>query len=81
MACVALLALFLASSADAFHHHDSPSAATCPVCHVIHLPAIAGQMIPKLVAPVVIYRVPPHATKCLTSNPGMRHTAPRAPPA
>jgi len=61
----------------AWHHHADSSAATCPLCHMVITPLVAGIQtwwvpVPVGTVPEAIYMEP--ITRCVT------HLAARAPP-
>jgi hypothetical protein len=78
-ACAAIL---LVASGISFWHTDAPgSEATCPICHVAHMPVLPGTAtsVPST-SRVVAWLVPAEA-RVSHSAPAGLDSPPRAPPA
>lgn len=84
MALLAASTLFITSiEAQIVHHHRSPeSAATCPICHLLHRTAVrgaTGQTVSNL-QPHCLKKLLPHSS-LRRANPLYTPSSPRAPPA
>src|ERR1700687_4330614 len=78
-ACAAIL---LVASGISFWHTDAPgSEATCPICHVAHMPVLPGTATSALSAPNVVAWVVPAEALVSHSAPAGLDSPPRAPPA
>ena len=78
-ACAAIL---LVASGISFWHTDAPgSEATCPICHVAHMPVLPGTATSVLSTPKVVDWVVPAAVRVSHSAPTGLDSPPRAPPA
>lgn len=77
-ACVAIL---LVASGISFWHTDTPgSEATCPICHVAHMPVLPGTSTNVLSTPNVVAWVEPAEVQVSHSAPAGLDSPPRAPP-
>src|SRR5579863_1708607 len=78
-ACAAIL---LVASGISFWHTDAPgSEATCPICHVAHMPVLPGTATSVQSAPKVVAWVVPAEARISHSAPAGLDSPPRAPPA
>ena len=79
-ACAAIL---LVASGISFWHTDAPgSEATCPICHVAHMPVLPGTATNVLSTPKVMAWVVPAEARVFTfRTPQGLDSPPRAPPA
>jgi hypothetical protein len=78
-ACATIL---LIASGIAFWHTDTPgSEATCPICHVAHMPVLPGTATSVLSTPNVVAWVEPAEVQVSHSAPAGLDSPPRAPPA
>jgi hypothetical protein len=78
-ALVAILPLAIGAS---FWHTDAPgSEATCPICHVAHMPVLPGIAARVEAAPKVVAWVEPAQEQISHSAPPGLDSPPRAPPA
>jgi hypothetical protein len=78
-ACAAIL---LVASGISFWHTDAPgSEATCPICHVAHMPVLLGT-VPSILSTLnVVAGVAPVEIRRSHSTPVGLASPPRAPPA
>jgi len=78
-ACAAIL---LVASGISFWHTDAPgSEATCPICHVAHMPVLPGTATSVQSAPKVVAWVVPAEARVSHPAPAGLDSPPRAPPA
>jgi len=78
-ACAAIL---LVASGISFWHTDAPgSEATCPICHVAHMPVLPGTPTSVLSTSKVVAWVVPAEVGVSHSAPTGLDSPPRAPPA
>ena len=78
-ACAAIL---LVASGISFWHTDAPgSEATCPICHVAHMPVLPGTATSVLSTSTVVAWVLPAEVRVSHSAPAGLDSPPRAPPA
>lgn len=77
----ALAAVLLVASGASLWHHDAPgSEATCPICHVAHMPVLSGMPGVPLSAPALVAWVMPAETQVAHVAPAALDFPPRAPP-
>jgi hypothetical protein len=77
-ACAAIL---LVASGISFWHTDAPgSEATCPICHVAHMPVLPGTALRVPNADRIVTRVGPAKAQISHSAPTGLDSPPRAPP-
>ena len=78
----ACAAIMLVASGISFWHTDAPgSEATCPICHVAHMPVLPGTAAGVLSAPKVVTWVAPAEEQVSHSAPAGLDAPPRGPPA
>src|ERR1700679_3851822 len=78
----ALAAIIPIAIGAGFWHTDAPgSEATCPICHVAHMPVLPGIATSVLSTPKVVDWVVPAAVRVSHSAPAGLDSPPRAPPA
>jgi hypothetical protein len=78
-ACAAIL---LVASGISLWHTDAPgSEATCPICHVAHMPVLPGTATSFLSTPGVVAWVALAEAQISHSTPARPDSPPRAPPA
>jgi hypothetical protein len=78
----ACAAIVLVASGISFWHTDTPgSEATCPICHVAHMPVLPGTATSVLSTPNVVAWVEPAEVQVSHSAPAGLDSPPRAPPA
>jgi hypothetical protein len=78
-ACAAIL---LVASGISFWHTDAPgSEATCPICHVAHMPVLPGTATSVLSTPGVVAWVALAEGQISHLTPARPDSPPRAPPA
>jgi hypothetical protein len=78
----ALVAILFVASGAALLHYDAPgSLATCPICHLAHMPALLGAQGSILAARVTIAWVVPTSPRLGHAPTAALHSPPRAPPA
>lgn len=78
----ALVAILPVAIGASFWHHDAPgSETTCQICHVAHMPALAGTAASILNTPKIVDWVAPLAARISHSAPAGLDSPPRAPPA
>lgn len=74
--------LFMATGVEYWHSHAPGSdEATCPICHVAHMPILRGVPTRALAAPTAVAWVVPSETQVSHSAPSSFIPPPRAPPA
>jgi hypothetical protein len=77
----ALLALLFVASGAALWHLDSPgSAATCPICHAVNMPALHAVRAGELASLAVSTWLELPATRVNHAMPAALNAPPRAPP-
>lgn len=78
----ALAAVLLVASGISLWHTDTPgSEATCPICHVAHMPVLPDTATSILATPIAVARVVPAGTQIVHAAPAALDSPPRAPPA
>lgn len=78
----ACAAIVLVASGISFWHTDAPgSEATCPICHVAHMPVLPGTATSVLSTPKVVAWVVLAGARVSHSAPAGLDSPPRAPPA
>jgi hypothetical protein len=78
----ALAAIIPVAIGAGFWHTDAPgSDATCPICHVAHMPVLPGIAASVLIAPTVIARFVAAEKQAAHSLSSTLDSPPRAPPA
>jgi len=78
----ALAALLPGAIGASFWHIDTPgSEATCPICHVAHMPVLPGTATSVQAASVVVAWIVPVHTHVAHAAPAGLDSPPRAPPA
>jgi hypothetical protein len=78
-ACVAMVLLAIGTP---FWHTDTPgSEATCPICHLAHMPVLPGAAATVLSTPTAVAWVVPAGTQITHAAPAALDSPPRAPPA
>jgi hypothetical protein len=78
-ACAAIL---LVASGISFWHTDAPgSEATCPICHVAHMPVLPGTAASVPSTPSVVAWVLPAEVRVSHAAPAGLDSPPRGPPA
>jgi hypothetical protein len=79
---VALMALLPLAIGASFWHTDTPgSEASCPICHVAHMPILPGIAPSVEAAPKVVARFVPADAQASHSAIAGLDSPPRAPPA
>ena len=77
----ALLALLFVASGAALWHLDAPgSAATCPICHAVNMPALHAVRAGVLVSPTTSAWLETPETRLTHARPATLNAPPRAPP-
>jgi hypothetical protein len=77
----ALLAVLFVASGAALWHLDAPgSAATCPICHAVNMPALHAVWSGALVSPVTTAWLEIPETRVTHAPPAASNAPPRAPP-
>jgi hypothetical protein len=73
--------LFVASGASLWHVDAPGSEATCPICHLAHMPVLRGLPASTLAEPVLVAWIVPAETQA--GHPALvsPDSPPRAPPA
>ena len=78
----ALVAVLFVASGAALWHFDAPgSLATCPICHLAHMPALRGAHGAVVATRVTIAWVVPIDSRLGHAPTAALHSPPRAPPA
>ncbi len=78
----ALVAVLFVASGAAIWHFDAPgSLATCPICHLAHLPALRGAQGAIVAARITVAWVVPTDARVGHAPTAALHSPPRAPPA
>jgi hypothetical protein len=78
---VALVAILFVASGAALWHFDAPgSLATCPICHLAHMPVLQGAHGALVAARITIAWIVPKDAQ-FGHTPTALHSPPRAPPA
>ena len=79
---LALFALFLIAIGASLWHKDTPgSEASCPICHVSHMPVVVVSAAVLHIASTTVARVVPAPVQTLHSAAVGLDSPPRAPPA
>ena len=79
---VALVAVLFGASGAALWHFDAPgSLATCPICHLAHMPVLRGAQGALVAARITIEWVVPTDAQFGHTPTAALHSPPRAPPA
>jgi hypothetical protein len=73
--------LFLASGASLWHVDAPGTEATCPICHLAHMPVLRGLVTGTLIEPVVVARIVLVEAQVVHAAPVALDSPPRAPPA
>src|SRR5580704_3956610 len=73
--------LFVAAGASLWHLDAPGSEATCPICHLAHMPALRGMPSNPLPTPTSVERFVPQKTQVAHIAPVSLDSPPRAPPA
>lgn len=77
----AVLALLFVASGAALWHLDAPgSAATCPICHAVNMPALHAVRAGTLASPATSTWLEIPETRVMHSPPTALNAPPRAPP-
>src|SRR5271154_4744990 len=77
----AFAAILLVASGISFWHTDAPgSEATCPICHVAHMPVLPGTAASASSAPGIVAWVELAEAKISHSAPAGLDSPPRGPP-
>ena len=77
----AVIAVLFVASGVALWHKDAPgSEATCPVCHVAHMPVLRAVSAGAFFTPVVLARTVPAEAGFSPAAPIILDSPPRAPP-
>ena len=77
----ALVAILPVAIGASFWHTDAPGTeATCPICHVAHMPVLPGIAASVQAAPKVVAWVEPVQKQISHSAPAGLDSPPRAPP-
>jgi hypothetical protein len=78
----ALMAVLPVAIGASFWHTDAPGTeATCPICHLAHMPVLPGAATSVLVSPTAVEWVVPAGTQIAHAAPAALDSPPRAPPA
>jgi hypothetical protein len=78
----ALIAVLFVASGAAIWHFDAPgSLATCPICHLAHMPALRAAHGAIVALRITIAWVVPTDTRLGHAPTAALHAPPRAPPA
>ena len=78
----ALVAMLFVASGVSLWHVDAPgSEATCPICHLAHMPVLRGLPTSTLAEPVLVAWIVPSETQAGHPAPVSPDSPPRAPPA
>ena len=72
--------LFLASGATLWHVDAPGSSATCPICHLAHMPALRGTPAGGVFAPAPVAWIAPLQVRISRAAPISLDSPPRAPP-
>src|ERR1700722_4020603 len=72
--------LFVAAGASLWHLDAPGSEATCPICHLAHMPALRGLFASPLTDPVVVSWIVPADAKVSHATPVSLDSPPRGPP-
>jgi hypothetical protein len=79
---LALAAILFVASGATLWHTDAPGAlATCPICHLAHMPTLRGMPGAIVVTRIVFARVAPADSQPAQTRTHNRNSPPRAPPA
>ena len=78
LASVALL--YFAAGGSLFHQHTSGPDTACPICQVLHMPALAAARLDLVIAPQIITRHSSLPQHTVPSDSFSLHRAGRAPP-
>jgi hypothetical protein len=77
----AMAAVLLLASGVTLWHVDTPgSSATCPICHLAHMPTLRGMPAGGVFAPVAVAWVVPLEIRASYVAPISLDSPPRAPP-
>ncbi len=78
---LALAAILFVASGATLWHTDAPGAlATCPICHLAHMPALRGMPGVFVVTRITFARVVPADLQPGQTPTRVRNSPPRAPP-
>jgi hypothetical protein len=72
--------LFVAAGASLWHLDAPGSEATCPICHLAHMPALRGLSASTLTEPVLISWIVPAEAQVSHAAPVSLDSPPRGPP-
>jgi hypothetical protein len=79
---LALAAILFVASGATLWHTDAPGAlATCPICHLAHMPALRGMPAGIVITRVIFARVALADSQPIYTRTHERNSPPRAPPA
>ena len=79
---VAIAAVLLVASGASLWHNDAPgSEATCPICHLAHMPVLSGMPAVSLTTPALVACVLPGEALVLHGAQVALEFPARAPPA
>jgi hypothetical protein len=79
---LALAAILFVASGATLWHTDAPGAlATCPICHLAHMPVLQGTPGAIVITRIIFARAAPVDSQPAQTRTHDRNSPPRAPPA